>query len=176
MEKSIYENIKNAQQGSKEDMLYLIEKFMPLIKKKSYLLRYDDAIGDVTLAFIEVIHKIKLSGFVNDGKDYDIISYIQRSIHNAFISFSIKNCDYYNVNQIFDEDIIVRIKSDETLTKLELKDMLSTLSELQRTVIVQKYFYGYSDEEIGNNLSISRQAVNRAKNRAFECIRNRLGK
>ncbi|KAA8666397.1 sigma factor-like helix-turn-helix DNA-binding protein [Clostridium sp. HV4-5-A1G] len=41
-----------------------------------------------------------------------------------------------------------------------------------KKVIIKKFFYGFTDTEIGKQLSISRQAVNRLKNRALERLRN----
>ncbi|HBF3254028.1 TPA: glycosylating toxin sigma factor TcdR, partial [Clostridioides difficile] len=45
------------------------------------------------------------------------------------------------------------------------------LSGIQRKVIFYKYLKGYSDREISVKLKISRQAVNKAKNRAFKKIK-----
>lgn len=50
------------------------------------------------------------------------------------------------------------------------------LTELQRKIILLKYIYGYSDQEIANRLKISRQAVNRAKNRGVKIIRENYEK
>ena len=170
MQKSVYNLINDAQHGSKNDMLILVEQFQPLIKKYSYRLRYDDAVGDVTLSFIEIIHRINLLGFVQDGKDYAIISYINRSIKNLYINLSMKNnnnlCDLE-----FNEGVFVPSKTEGLLTNIELAEMLSELTELQKEVILLKYYYGYSDSEIGKRLSISRQSVNRLKNRAITCIK-----
>ena len=51
--------------------------------------------------------------------------------------------------------------------------MLTGLTALQRKVLVIRYLYGYSDAEIADQLHISRQAVNRAKNRAVAVLKEK---
>ena len=50
-------------------------------------------------------------------------------------------------------------------------ELLKKLSIIQKRVIVYKYLEGYSDIEISKILKISRQAVNKLKNRGLENIR-----
>ena len=49
--------------------------------------------------------------------------------------------------------------------------MLGTLSKKQRDVIIYKYFMNFTDVEIAEVMGISRQAVNRIKNRGLETLR-----
>ncbi|HAQ41984.1 MAG TPA: hypothetical protein DCM73_14895 [Clostridiales bacterium] len=50
-------------------------------------------------------------------------------------------------------------------------DYFSFLTELQKKIIVYRYIYGYSSQEIAQKLKVSRQAVNRTKNRAIKVIK-----
>ncbi|MGE5632228.1 MAG: sigma factor-like helix-turn-helix DNA-binding protein [Caulobacteraceae bacterium] len=45
--------------------------------------------------------------------------------------------------------------------------MLKSLSSLQKEIIRKRFLQGYSDSEIAQIFHISRQAVNRTKNRAL---------
>ncbi len=51
-------------------------------------------------------------------------------------------------------------------------DCFLFLTEQQRKIIVYRYIYGYSIQEISDKLNVSRQAVNRTKNRAIKIIRS----
>ncbi len=42
---------------------------------------------------------------------------------------------------------------------------------MQRTILEERYIKNYSDIEIANKLNISRQAVNKTKNKALENLR-----
>ena len=54
---------------------------------------------------------------------------------------------------------------------LSVEDMLNCLSQKQKLIMIYKYIYGYSDIEISMLLNISRQAVNRLKNRAITTLK-----
>lgn len=60
-------------------------------------------------------------------------------------------------------------------TKIELIQLIKPLTTTQKEVLYLKYFYGYSDSEISDKLHITRQAVNRTKNRALEELRKLYG-
>ncbi|MFZ2540065.1 MAG: sigma-70 family RNA polymerase sigma factor [Oscillospiraceae bacterium] len=174
MGKDLYKSIQCAQQGNKNDMLELITEFRPLISKHSLCLKGNDAKSEVTLAFIEIIHKINLSGFNRDNKNYALIYYIKKSIQNASYSLSHKNHLIQNMNVEFDDRIKVPFVNESINLQVEFKDMFTALTPLQKNVIVYKYYYGYSDAEIGNQMSVSRQAVNRIKIRALTELKNMM--
>ena len=55
--------------------------------------------------------------------------------------------------------------------EMEIRRLTEHLSEIQRQVISLKYWYGYSEVDIAQMLHITRQAVNRTKNRAINELR-----
>ncbi|MDU1350903.1 RNA polymerase sigma factor [uncultured Clostridium sp.] len=55
-----------------------------------------------------------------------------------------------------------------------VKDLLNQVTELQRTILVLKFIKNYSETEIANILNISRQSVNKAKNRALLALKKYL--
>ena len=50
--------IYNAKFGDKLAMEQLLHKFHPLLKKYANKLKYEDALSELTLFFIELVHKI----------------------------------------------------------------------------------------------------------------------
>ena len=77
-----------------------------------------------------------------------------------------------NTFDFLDEDVI--IQKEHTISvevDIILKEALNTLTILQQNVIIYKFIIGYSDAEIGDILSISRQAVNRIINRGLLRLR-----
>lgn len=70
-----------------------------------------------------------------------------------------------------DENTFIRdIPYYDELTDLE-NSYFQCLTNLQKKIIILKYIHGFSDQEIANSLCISRQAVNRAKNRGISIIK-----
>ncbi len=55
-----------------------------------------------------------------------------------------------------------------------IKDLLSQVTELQKNILILKFIQNYSETEISNILDVSRQSVNRAKNRALVTLRKYL--
>ena len=81
----LVEQIVRAQQGSSEDMEALVEKFGPLLKKYSRKLFWEDALSDMTLAFIELIYALPV-GRLRSTEDGALVKYIATSVHNTYIA------------------------------------------------------------------------------------------
>lgn len=64
---------------------------------------------------------------------------------------------------------------DVSSIRSSIKSLLSMLTELQKKIIILKFFLNYSDIEIANELCKSRQVVNRIKNRALKRLRENIG-
>lgn len=52
-------------------------------------------------------------------------------------------------------------KADDYIYNFEINELMAVLTVRQKSVLVLKYYYGYSDVEIGKFLGITRQAVNK---------------
>ena len=61
--------------------------------------------------------------------------------------------------------------SQELYDCIFVKDLLNQVTELQKKILILKFIKNYSETEIASILKISRQSVNRAKNRAFISIK-----
>ena len=53
-------------------------------------------------------------------------------------------------------------------------NMLECLNDRQKKVIVLRYFYGYSDAEIGEIIGITRQAVNKLHRKSLKILKNEI--
>lgn len=69
-------------------------------------------------------------------------------------------------NEIQDTSTIIGLDSE-----LLLYDMFKNLTKKERQVIEYKFLVGKSDSEIGEMLNISRQAINKTKNRALNKLK-----
>jgi RNA polymerase sigma factor (sigma-70 family) len=146
--------------------------------------KYDDSKQDLILFLLELIKDIDVSKFPVDNS-FGLNRYICVSIKNEFYKLANKNTEKKKHRFEFNEEIanknpfkILDSQPDieiniefETIKAVELEEALNLLSTQQKNVIVYKYIYGFSDAEIGEIFNISRQAVNRLKNRAFEILK-----
>lgn len=158
--------------------LQLLELFDKLLKKYARLLGTEDAYEDLRLFFFELLDKLKDKRVCNDNDGY-VVSYISKSIKNQYIALSkgkraIKSTVFSDVSdeQMIYIEQIAAIEDVVNITDyFPVKNKLSPREE----TILQQFFVGeYSIEEIAQQLGISRQAVNQAKNRALNKIRKEI--
>lgn len=84
---SLYDIVLAAHAGDEENMLTLIEKFCPLLKKLAHHLgyEYEDAYSDMLMAFIELIRK-KAIIEINSRNEGCLVSYIHKSMPHMVTS------------------------------------------------------------------------------------------
>jgi RNA polymerase sigma factor (sigma-70 family) len=166
----IFDSVKEIQTRGKNykyTMIQLIEQFEPLIKKYSNLLSYEDSQSELTLAFIETIYKIPTHN-AKFKQDKYIISYINKSIKNTYILLSKNRNKKYYYESPINLDITEASYQLNIEDKLFVDELLALLTEKEKEIIILKYFKEYSDMEISKKFGISRQAVNKTKNRAIK--------
>lgn len=166
---NLYQVIERCKEGSEEHILYILNEFDPLINKYARCLEYDDTKQELILAFIETIHKIPIHKEIFKEDKY-IISYIEKSIIYKYLAISKKQSKIkkYSYEYDFDFDLVADKREENSL---ELEDLLKVLTHREGNVIVSKYIHKMTDVEIGEINNISRQAVNQAKNRAIDKLR-----
>ncbi|MEF9935001.1 MAG: sigma-70 family RNA polymerase sigma factor [Clostridium sp.] len=172
-------NLSSLISNSKENKNYmesLIKSFSPLIKKYSYKLNYDGAETDLIIKFIETIHSISNNKIILSNPKL-ILSYINKSIKNHYIYLA-KNNSKLQINksmELLDNhyENFLFVSNDLNFNNIDLKSILTTLNNKELYVIVN-ILKGYSVSEISKNLSISRQAVNKIKLKAFSKIKEYL--
>jgi RNA polymerase sigma factor (sigma-70 family) len=173
MEKSLFEQIRDAKCGDDEAFVGIIEKFRPTIKKFSNQLGYEEAETDLV---IELIKIIKGTIFTNLKRKCDgaLVNYIYHAIENRKINLFKKYVEGKEREVELNLDIIENQTSYEMEDTFLIKNALNNLPALQKTILKEKLIYGYSDIEIAKKYQISRQAVNKTKNRALRNLKKAL--
>lgn len=173
MGKSLFEQIKDAKSGDDKAFIAVIEKFRPTIKKFSRQLDYEEAETDL---IIELIQIIKGTVFNNLKKKYDgaIINYIYHAMENRKINLFKKYVEGKETEVELNLDILADQSCYEIEDVLLIKKALNDLPILQKRILKEKLIYGYADIEIAKKYQISRQAVNKTKNRALKNLKKSL--
>ena len=168
MKNSLLVKIINAQKNHEEDLLCLINDFVPLIKKYASKMSSEDAFADLRLEFIEIILGIDTERFANYAEP-QILSYIKTSVYNAYIKLSKKKCNYEN-NTFPVEDIRDEIEKShyDEYENVFLEDLKKYLSGNEFDVIYKHFFCGLTINDIALIKGVSRQAVNQVKARAIK--------
>ena len=148
----------------------IFSEFEGLIKHYARRSEAEDTDEELSVFLLELLYKLDISRFAGVTGD-GLSRYIAVSIRNKYIAFSVKNDNFKKAPLcIKAENTYIEDFSKHTF----LKDALKHLTPKQKAVIQLKYIYDYSDVEIGLSLNITRQAVNRIKNRAIERLREYL--
>lgn len=174
MEKLV-DMVKKAQNGDEKYMLEIIEKFKPLIKKYSIKLHYDGSDTDIVICLIETIRKMPIYNNINLNKEECIVGYINTSIKNKYISLSKKYMIVNNQEIAVDIQFFSTYKSQYNKELIDnhifITFLLNKLSEYQRQIIQNIFIDNVSEVELAKRLHISRQCINKAKNRALSNLR-----
>lgn len=158
--------------------MQLLEMFDKLLKKYARLLGTEDAYEELRLFFFELLNKLQQKGLKNSSDMY-AISYIVKSVKNQYIALSkAQACRKENVFSEMSEEQMVYVEqiasTDDRVDISSYFPSENRLSEREKAILQLFFVDEYSIEEIAQQLSISRQAVNQAKNRALNKIRKAL--
>ncbi len=168
---SLYLTFQAAKMGDEESVLFLYNKFLPKIKKCSRRLNYETAESDIIIRFLEFIKNTNFEA-LNSKCDGAIVNYTNKFFDNTYVNLLCAKKPqmqfiYLNDENNFTQD--VPYYDDQSYLEM---NCFSYLTELQKKIIVYRYIYGYSVQEIAQKLNVSRQAVNRAKNRGIKIIKS----
>lgn len=161
--------------------LQLLGIFEKLLKKYARLLGTEDAYEELRLFFFELLDQLKEKGIRADSDGY-IVNYISKSVRHQYITLSkARNTrkehlfsDISEEQMFFIEQLAASDDNDDISAFFPTN---SKLSEREQTILRLFFVDDYSIEEIAQQLGVSRQAVNQAKNRALGKIRKAyLGK
>ncbi len=158
----------------KQDMTafpILFEEFKKLICFYATKLRYEDAASELTLFFIELLYEIKLSKFVNDDSE-DIHRYISASVRNKYTYLAALRLKDIKCENDLTEGIYGF--NEKLETNFWFERGICQLNDMQKTIIIYHFVYGYTIAEIAEILRVSRQAVNKTKNHALTLLKEAL--
>lgn len=169
----LYNLIELSQSGDRDALLEVVNRFKPLIFKLSRKLNYEESETDLIILFIQMVQSMKLNKFANVSEgalvNYLFIFFKNKSV-DLFRKFVLKKTDELELNLDilqYNTDMDTKLFVDELLN-------LPTLTTHQKLILKKSYIAECSDSEIAKTLNISRQAVNRTKNRAIQTIRKYL--
>ena len=151
------------------DLLY--EAFGKLIRYYAKRLGTDDGQQELTLFFLELLHRLDTSRFPPDESS-GLQKYIAVSLRNQYIALSKAAQLQREITAGYCEEISVCETDPDT--RLVLAGALARLTGRQRQIVVYKYCCGYSIREIGERLHISRQAANQTLQRGLLIMRQYL--
>ncbi len=146
----------------------LFEGFEALLRLYAYRLSGEDSFQELSLFLIELFYKIDLSSFKSCKED-GLNRYICVSLKHKYIALSKQEQRLKKEKNPYCE--ATDFENRDLIENARLKEALATLTAPQRKVIVYKYVYQFTDAEIGDMLKISRQAINKTKNRAFKTLK-----
>lgn len=170
---SLYELIQLSQSGDRDALLEIINKFKPIIKKIVNKLDYEESETDLVILFIQMIQAMNLNKFTHLSEGA-LVNYIYKSLKNRSIDLFRK----HTLKKVVELELnLDTLKTEVDLdTHIFVKELLDAdvLTSHQRLVLSQSYIYEYSDIEIAQILHISRQAVNKTRNRGIEALKTYL--
>ncbi len=166
----LYSLIEAAQNKDKQSTVDILSHFHPTIKKLSNGLYYEEAETDLIIVFLELIKSMNIKRFSN-ADEKQIASFIHKYLKNKSLNLFRDNKTRYKPCIEANYDLLEDKSIPNICNSLFISLLLDSLIPLQREVIVYKFVYGFSDKEIAKQLKVSRQAINRIKNRALNNLR-----
>lgn len=170
------ELIQQIQDGDNDALLYLLEKYTPLLKRAARQISCEDSYDEVQLRFIILMKTIDLSKIKNTS-DYGLSSYIKHSIDNVVKeywnkSMKQRNQQYLDDLNQFDQKTFEQCSSTkDSYDSLLLADLKKILTPLEYQIINDLFLHERSALEIANQLNVTRQAVNSVKLNALRKLR-----
>lgn len=177
----IAETIRKVQAGNENSLLEMITRFNCLLTRYAYLLKYEDAINDLTLDFIALLKQVDTSIFAekNDGT---VVNYIVQTIRHSYIRLSKQRAKVNSMETLFEDlsesqryhvENNIACATDELLGIIELLSG-KALTDNERNVLILEFGFGLSSAEIARTKSVSRQSINQTKRRAIKKLREEL--
>lgn len=153
----LIEKIKTIQNGSKNELLELIDLFQPLIKKYSAKLQWEEGESSLTEFFIELIYKINPDKF---NAEPQLLKYIKKSIYHRYIALSKKQYEYIE-NEISSTDLLnaVSVESDSAFESMYFWISINELEQADKELFYYFYVYGYTVNELSQFFQVSEQKI-----------------
>lgn len=173
MEK-LYNLLMNSKHGDKNSTLIILEKFNPLLNKYCRKLNYDGSYTDLIICLLETIKTIPIENNAKLRNDSTIVAYLHISIKHKYINLSKKNCAIISNETELNTDILGENSYNYIDEKLFIKEIVDKLSDFQKHIIKSIYINNIPESTLAKQMNVSRQAINRIKNRALNNLRKTL--
>lgn len=160
--------VKDAK-TNREFMNILIEKFQPLVNsycRKLFCLDSEDARQEIYLTIIESVRNIP-----HCETDGQCVTYIMNAVKYKYCLLCRKNIVREENEDLYEEDVEKVYFEEYGFIELlfDYNKAVATLPEKQKKIL-QYVIDGYSDYEIAKRLGISRQYVNRVRNKIRKLV------
>lgn len=169
--------IQRLKSGKEDALDYIVDAYLPLVKGTVYKVLgtfKDDGLIE------ECINDVFLSAWSNVSKFHGDHKEFKKWV---YVIAKFKAIDYYRVRIKKAEDILESIEiTDETSVEDELITMenrneiiklINTLENIDRDVVVLKFFLGYKSDDIAIKLNITKASVNNRIYRAKRKLRQK---
>lgn len=166
MGKGIYDDIIKAKSRNYDSIERIINCFEPQINKYSRLLNGEDTKQELIIYLIKIIDTIP----INEDciwHDKAILSYISKSVKNEYIKLSKRD---HNIKKV-ELDLCNELENEYFEEDFSFIELFKELTEKESYIIKLIYIYGFSVVEIAESMRITRQAVNKSKNRALKKLK-----
>lgn len=81
----LFETVREAQKGSEEAKLELVERFQPTIRANAWKLNREDGKEEMTLAFLEILESMNLEK-LRSREDGVIVAYFKKRLASCLLS------------------------------------------------------------------------------------------
>lgn len=163
MGKEIYEDIIKAKSRNYDSIDRIINCFEPQLNKYSRLLNGEDTKQELIIYLIKIIDTIP----INEDciwHDKAILSYISKSLKNDYIKLSKRE---HNIKKV-ELDLCNELESEYFEEDFSFIELFKELTEKESYIIKLIYIYDFSVSEIAQTMKITRQAVNKTKNKGLK--------
>lgn len=164
MYNNLHSHIKDIKDGNRSALIHVINMFNPIIQKYARFLNYEDAASELTEHLIECVDKIKLTSEPQE------ITYFAKCIKNKYVSLEKLKRQLPVPFEYIDD-----IECESFNNSCDMISIIESLPKRQRQIIIYRYYYGYSDQEIAKKLDMSRQGVCKARKKTLLYLKQILG-
>ena len=111
----LFETLREAQKGSEEAKLELVERFQPTIRANAWKLNREDGKEEMTLAYLEILESMNLEK-LRSREDGVIVAYFKNALRHAYchkveesikqpsVAFSIDNTEEQEREAVLAQD------------------------------------------------------------------------
>lgn len=168
MEK-LFDLIQDYKANNLDTFVDIVEKFDPLLNKYQRNSCCEDIKYDLILFMSILLDKIPLENELFKQEKY-IISYIHRSLKNQYILLN-KTQSKVCRSEIPLDDKFMEYSHENFNSDIIFYDMISTLTKLEKKIIMEIYMFDSTESEVARIQNVSRQAIHKTHKNALRKLR-----
>ena len=170
-EQKIYELIKKIRKNDFFALQELLNIFNSKLINSAREINSSDAYETLLSKFMECIIKMPLDDTL---KNHTLINYIHSSIKKSKIKEFYKSNNLVNLNdKIYTYNLFDNFVNIDKYNN-EFAYVIDELSQREKDILNLYYKYKFTEQEIGDRLHISKQAISKRKKKALNKLRHFL--